>query len=488
MSTARTEHPIDGHIAIELEHVAASGVPPLPRHLDLHDVTWAGTACPTILQAELVDDGRLVIEGTPPNKHAIVEDAPQWTREVFTGSVRNHGTLHLNRGASRIVRTRWSVDTGVHEVTARIDAWSWQVEDASKVTTKLWVAPLRFASSSTPVFLWWPNGNMRLGAAESTAWGWRFDGPDGLLFIIPTRNRDQWLVGLDSADGSPPSVARVVHALAVIGFVVGEPLGVGIFRGVSTAGVANSLAHLAVAGARFRDGSRQPPALLCTTNPTRVVAFVERVLHFLTQYPNAPLLAALHLHAASANGFVDSQFLHAWIATETLCTWGIANKLLRDGGQLRIADHAGWMEWVKANEAQIRTFAVVGMERQLVDRVRSAENERPTSVQRVFLGEHLPWTPEMDDAQLTRHGVAHHGVMPGPRPINWDENTARVGLAKTLLTAVISKLIGYDGPMADRSKTCSNLTGDDQPPWWPVVSTEQEIVYLARPTQPTPDR
>jgi hypothetical protein len=146
------------------------------------------------------------------------------------------------------------------------------------------------------------------------------------------------------------------------------------------------------------------------------------------------------------------------------------------------------MEWVKANEAQIRTFAVVGMERQLVDRVRSAENERPTSVQRVFLGEHLPWTPEMDDAQLTRHGVAHHGVMPGPRPINWDENTARVGLAKTLLTAVISKLIGYDGPMADRSKTCSNLTGDDQPPWWPVVSTEQEIVYLARPTQPTPDR
>jgi hypothetical protein len=178
--------------------------------------------------------------------------------------------------------------------------------------------------------------------------------------------------------------------------------------------------------------------------------------------------------------------LHAWIATETLCTWGIANKLLRDGGQLRIADHAGWMAWVKANEAQIQTFAVAGMERQLVDRVRSAENERPTSVQRVFLGEHLPWTPEMDDAQLTRHGVAHHGAMPGPRPINRDENTARVGLAKTLLTAVISKLVGYDGPMADRSKTCSNLTGDDQPPWWPVVSAEQEIVYLARPTQPMP--
>lgn len=98
MSTARTEHPIDEHVAIELEHVAASGVPSLPRHLDLYDVTWAGTACPTILQAEIVDDGRLVIEGTPPNKHAIVEDVPQWTHEVFTGSVRDYGTLYLARG------------------------------------------------------------------------------------------------------------------------------------------------------------------------------------------------------------------------------------------------------------------------------------------------------------------------------------------------------------------------------------------------------
>jgi hypothetical protein len=291
-------------------------------------------------------------------------------------------------------------------------------------------------------------------------------------------------VGFDSVDGSPPEVARVVHALAVIGFVIGEPLGVGVFRGVTGSGLANSLAHVAVADARFGNGSRQAPALLCTTNPTQVVDFAESVLRFLRQRPEAPLLAALHLHAASANGFIDSQFLHAWIATETLCTWGIANRLLREGGQLRIADHAGWMAWVKANEKQIRTFAVPGMEQQLVDRVRSAENERPTSVQRVFLGEQLGWTSEMEDAQLTRHGVAHHGVMRGPRPINWDENTARVGLAKTLLTAVISKVVGYDGPIGDRAKTCSSITGDDEPPWWPAASRADEHVYLA-PTSRT---
>lgn len=387
--------------------------------------------------------------------------------------------LRIDGGVSHLVGARWSIDTGAKQVTARVNGWSWHVEDRSKVTTKLWVAPLKFASSSTPVFLWWPNGNMRLSAAGAIAWGWRFEGPEGLLFVVPTPDRDQWLLGFDSRDGAPPAVTRVAHGLAVIGFVLGEPLGLGVFRGVSAEGIANSLASLAVPDARFRDGSRQPPALLRTSNPTFVAEFLEKTLRFLTHYPDGQLLAALHLHAASTNGFVDSRFLHAWIATETLCTWGIANKLLRDGGQLRIADHAAWMAWVKANEAQIRAFAVAGKEQQLVDRVRSAENDRPTSVQRVFLGEQLSWTPDMDDAQLVRHGVAHHGVMPGPRPINWDQNIARVGLAKTLLTAVISKLIGYDGPIADRSKTCFNTTGDDHPPWWNATSTVHESVYLA---------
>lgn len=91
MSAARTEHPIDAHVAAELEHVAARGVPPLPRHLDLHDVTWGGVACPDVRLTEITDDGRLVIEGAPPNRQAIVEQSAQWKPSIFTGHVRDRG-------------------------------------------------------------------------------------------------------------------------------------------------------------------------------------------------------------------------------------------------------------------------------------------------------------------------------------------------------------------------------------------------------------
>lgn len=478
--TAPVEHKIDAHVAVELEHVAAQELPSLPTQLVLENAVWSGAKCLDIRSAMIGDDGRLVIDGTPPNRAALTESGA-WSAIGFSASVPDRGTLEVVDAVSHFLRMRWSVDTGVQEITARIESWSWRIDDPTAVS-RLWVAPLRFASTSEPVFLRMPNGNMRLNAGGANSWGWRFESPAGLAYVIPSRDRSSWSIAFDSPSGAPPAVPRVVHALVVFGFVVGEPLAVGLFTGVGPTGITNNRAHLGVADLRFREGSQQPPALLCTSSATSIVDFVEKVLSFISVQPNSPMLTALHHHAAALGGFVDSQFLHAWIATETLCTWGIANQLLRDGGQVRLADHVAWMQWVAANEAEIRKHAAQGMEQQLVDRVRGAEIDRPTSVQRAFLGESLPWTPEMDDAQLTRHGVAHRGVMPGPRPIRWEQNSARVGLAKTLLTSIIARLVGYVGPIADRSKTCTNISGDDQPSWWSAVLCPQEHVYLAAVT------
>jgi hypothetical protein len=83
MSAAQIENPIDAHVAAELEHIASDGVAQLPQQLDLHDVMWAGTPCPTICRADIVDDGRLLIEWTPPSKRALVEATPDMS-EVRT--------------------------------------------------------------------------------------------------------------------------------------------------------------------------------------------------------------------------------------------------------------------------------------------------------------------------------------------------------------------------------------------------------------------
>ena len=52
-----------------------------------------------------------------------------------------------------------------------------------------------------------------------------------------------------------------------------------------------------------------------------------------------------------------------------------------------------------------------------------------------------------------------------------------------MLTAMIAKLIGYDRPIADRSKTCFSITDRDEPTWWPPGQLAQQIVYESLKTE-----
>jgi hypothetical protein len=117
------------------------------------------------------------------------------------------------------------------------------------------------------------------------------------------------------------------------------------------------------------------------------------------------------------------------------------------------------------------------MEQQLVDRVRGSEVERPTPVQRVFRGEGIGWNAEMNDAENARHGVAHEGSLLGGEPRNWQRDGERVGLAHTMLAAMVAKVIGYTGPIADRARTCSAITHDDAPSWWAATELTRAITY-----------
>lgn len=149
---------------------------------------------------------------------------------------------------------------------------------------------------------------------------------------------------------------------------------------------------------------------------------------------------------------------------------------LSDGGQLRLADHDRWLAWVRAHKAEIEALAVPGFEESLLGRVRSSEFGSPTRVQRAFQGLGIPWVAEMDDAEQVRHGVAHEASMSnGPR--DWDLDRARVGLVRTMLTALLAKLIGYDGPIVDRSKSCFDIFSADEPGWWPAADLDRVIDY-----------
>jgi hypothetical protein len=488
MSSNAVRLPIDTQLEAALRFLAAEGLPATPVRLDVERVEWGGTACPQVNQLELTEAGELTLEAPAPSGNAIVDDPSAWNPSVFKAYVPNHGALTIEQGIAHVTRAQFGSDGSSY--TARVQAFAWTVGSSASASTKLWAARIKFARPKPTQCLSFPRGNMVLALGHRSSWGYRFDTTNGLAYLIPDEDRDHWVIAID-ATTSPagPGLDHVVRLLATIGFVLGEPLTVDVFRPVADDHIQGGLVHLGIADMRPDQLSSQPPALPFGGEPGWLASYVERTYGFIVQHPDAPLLVALHLYFASTEGFVDSQFLHAWIAAETLASWALDAKLLRDGAQLRIADHAAWMKWVKDHESDIRAHALPGMEQKLVDRVRASENDRPTPVQRVFLGEGIQWTSEMSDAELVRHGVAHEGSIPGYRQRDWKKDLARVGTAKTMLAAIIARLIGYEGPISDRSKSCFSIAVRDEPAWWQPSPLIQQIIYesLPAPTESVPD-
>lgn len=210
--------------------------------------------------------------------------------------------------------------------------------------------------------------------------------------------------------------------------------------------------------------------------PTWTARFVEGLLRLAAQGFSDPLIRAIHMYFAAIEGFVELNLLSVWVAAESFAKQGIKANVFPDELERRIANHDEWVSWVRRHQEEIETLAVPGMGSRLVDRVISSENDRPTPVERVFSALKLPWTPEMEDAQKARHEVAHEGTLPGEER-DWDRDRARVGLVKTMLTALLGKASRYEGPIADRSRTCFKIAGSDKPKWWQAVQLDNDEVH-----------
>jgi hypothetical protein len=464
-------HPVEPDLEAALVRLALHGLPEPPSRLELHNVRWDGQQAPDVTHMMVDCHGVVSIEGTPPSRGAVVEDPQSWRPSVFLAAVPPFGELVIEYGGSTVTRRTFGVDRST--VTASIQGWTWTIGRAS---AGLWVAPLNFAASRLPVLFDLARGNMLLRAEDGSARGWRFQTPDGPVFL--TLHDGVWRIAVPTtADGNPPTTDRLALILGAVGFVVGEKLSVGLFQAMDSNGAVRALARLNLSGHSGHNAESQAPCLPWGVSPTWVARFVDRILQFAHDRPDSPLLLAFSLYFAGLDGLVQSSFLHTWIAGETLAKWAIRERVLGDGGERRIADHDKWMAWVSARENEIRAHASPGFEDALVSRVRSSEADRQSPVQRIFRGEALSWSDAMADAERVRNGVAHEGVMPAPDGFDWSRDGGRIGLARTMLTALVARLVSYDGPIADRSKTIFSIAGRDEPPWWPASPLQREVAY-----------
>jgi len=73
-----------------------------------------------------------------------------------------------------------------------------------------------------------------------------------------------------------------------------------------------------------------------------------------------------------------------------------------------------------------------------------------------------------------------------PSSRKWQQDTKRVGLIKTMLTALLAKMVGYTGPIGDREKTEFSISDQEVPSWWSDEDKPTRVCYRGSGT-PTLD-
>jgi hypothetical protein len=458
---------IDPNLVPALRVLATSGLPNLSR-LDLRDVQFGGRPRPDISCVALTDDAAIDFKTEPVPHHTDEVDPENWNASIFTGVTAKNGTLIVDVGSVLRSDTFVSSDGVTPDREAsHIYGWRWHVDEVPASEALLWASRVRFSSPDLPLMLWFRLRNMRFKCGEDVVHGWCFQSAAGPIFLVP--REDEWFIAFGTSER--PTRAMLVSALNAIGFALGEDFGVGIFYSVCADSLGRGMFAMDLRGPARRT-SRATPALPLTDSTKRdlssdVADLIEKLIAHQVAQPSGPISVAISHYFESLDGLVEKQFLHAWIAAEAIASWGITNGVFKATSKGRIADHAKWTTWVRSQRATIEGFANQGMADQLLGRVMESDAGRENDVQRVFKGEAIDWTAEMEDAECARNSNAHEGRMPD-RARDWKKCFKRVGLAYTMLTVLLARLVGYTGAISDRGKAPERLH-PDQPTWWHAI-------------------
>lgn len=468
MTVRKVEHKLDARVVDCVRHVASNDLSSAWRELDVGVITWDGVDHP-VEQLSLLDSDDLEIDFFCSD-HQLVRESTQWRPGAVVAQADSGRILRIDGGISR------ELDHVRAGRKVRIDAGAWRLSQATGHTrahASLWVSQLDFGIRNEPHLLEMGADNLRLRAGELRIRGWCFNTSEGTAALFRSYS-GHWYLGFPAHGADAPSIDTIIQVAALLTFAIGQPFRIGCFQRFANA-LSTDVVRFPIADNRSRNPHRRAPGLPAIHGGYWLAQFIELGLAFMSREPSAPFLTAIHHSVEGFDGILDTEFLHVWIAAEALASWALRNKRLKDGGALRIADHNAWHSWVRANEAEIKAHAMPGMERKLIDRVLGSETTTPTAVQRLFIGEGISWTQDLDDLERSRNGVAHEGGMPGYLTRDWPADVNKVGLALNVLATIVAKLIGYDGPISDRSTMSLSISGDDTPAWW-RAAREQEIV------------
>lgn len=275
---------------------------------------------------------------------------------------------------------------------------------------------------------------------------------------------------IDTGTGAPPD-ERITLDMALIGYVLGHPLHLGLIHRLSTSGRLTGHARLATTQIGARE-ALDGPVTPWQRSRCRV-EFFNKIVLGLRQKPHLErlVLVTVGLMFESHRGPMDIKFINAWIALESL-----VNGLLELGELVAekprvLADIAQWRLWAKSRKDEIMAHAIPGNEAALFDSVISLRMQKPMRVRDGFVQMGIPWTSEMDVLAEKRSTVAHEGALVAADQV---EDRAQICLMHTMQAVVLAKIFGYHGPVRDYQHVLK------EPTWWPSSAVAESGEFVIR--------
>lgn len=280
-------------------------------------------------------------------------------------------------------------------------------------------------------------------------------------YLMPWRlsNGRVWYI-VEVRDNAPLDDSIFRRELNALQFVLGRPLDVRMLYGINEVGdVVTYAGRPLTQGHLPRDAADRPPVGYSREHAPTVALF--RALCNVHDEIESDLLSrciGYYLHSLVA--FVEVQSLQLHVAVEAIARHLWLKESKKEPKMYR-SRHREWLDWCNEHAKEIRALALPGKEDRLLQAVRMADMSGASAiVVEVCSRIGLAIDDVMKNALETRNDVAHDGSLPFIKDI--DQFIILVDAPRTLLIALIAKLVTYNGPILGYHSRADSRS----PSWW----------------------
>lgn len=198
-----------------------------------------------------------------------------------------------------------------------------------------------------------------------------------------------------------------------------------------------------------------------------------KVATYLAKEAKVSIDVPIAAYLDTTTDHLDGAYLKAQVALEAVCAQVVPKAI----SAVLVRDTKAWLQWVSENEASIRQHAIdAHAAEQLVVKVRRALNAPTTDTVENALGILGLAVPHDIVGEIRERGrVLRRYVMNTTEERDIQKDVYRLDRVKVLLTALVARIVGYDGPITGWERETRSGWPID-PDWWPKCGENREAL------------